>query len=491
MPAARFPWLAATLTALSLHAVRAEVPVDDVDPFLWLEGVTDEKALAWVRARSAETEGALAASPEFRRLEGELRAILDSDAKIPTVTRVGGHLYNLWKDREHERGLWRRTTLDEYRKPEPRWETVLDLDALNRAEGERWVWHGADCLKPRYERCLVALSRGGGDADVTRKFDLVSRTFVKDGFFRPEAKGGLTWIDRDTVYVFTDFGPGSTTASGYPRIVKRWRRGTPLSAATTVYEARPDDLAVAAWRDLTPGFHRSFVSRTISFYEDELYLVRDGGALVRIDAPASAKKGVQREWLTLELREPWSVGGRTYPAGALVAARLDEFLAGKRGLEVLHAPTPTTSLESATWTRHHLVLDVLDDVKSRLEVLTPGARGWARAPFTGAPAIGAVSASAVDADDSDEVWLTATGFLTPTTLSLARVGKDPEPLKANPAFFDATGHVVEQHFATSRDGTRVPWFLVRPKALLRTSLNEPASSAGSSEVSAFRDAAPR
>jgi prolyl oligopeptidase len=445
------------------RSARAEVPVPDPDPYLWLEGVTDEKALAWVKARSAETEAALAATPEFSRLEGELRGVLDSDAKIPTVTRIGPHLYNLWKDREHERGLWRRTTLDEYRKRAPAWETVLDVDALNRAEGETWVWHGADCLKPRYERCLVALSRGGGDADVTRELDLRTKTFVKDGFFRPEAKGGLAWIDEDTVYVFTDFGPGSLTASGYPRIVKRWRRGTPLAEATVVYEGRPGDLYIAAYRDLTPGFERDLVVRTIAFYADELFLVRPGGALQKVDAPVSAKKQVQREWLTLELREPWKVGGRTYPAGALLAARLDDFLAGRRDLEVLHAPTPRTSIESVTWTSRHLVLGTLEDVKSRLTVLTPGKDGWTRAPFTGAPEIGSLQVSAVDPDDRDEVWLTATGFLTPTTLALAPIGEQPEPLKSNPAFFDASRHAVEQHFARSADGTRVPWFLVRPK----------------------------
>jgi prolyl oligopeptidase len=439
--------------------------VPEADPFQWLEGVTDERALAWVRARNAEIEASLAASPEFARLEGELRAILDSDAKIPSVTRIGRHLYNLWKDRDHARGLWRRTTLDEYRKAAPAWETVLDLDALAAAEGESWVWHGAECLKPAYERCLVALSRGGGDADVTREFDLVAKAFVKDGFVRPEAKGGLAWIDRDTVYAFTDFGPGSLTASGYPRVVRRWTRGTPLSAAAPVYEGKPDDLAVAAYRDLTPGFERDLVVRTIAFFADELYLAGAGGALTRIDAPASAKKGIQREWLTLELREPWTAGGHTYPAGALLAIRLDAFLAGSRAFDVLYRPAPTTSLESVTWTRHHLVLGVLDDVKSTLAVLTPGPRGWTRAPFTGAPAIGTLEVRAVDPDDSDEVWLTATGFLTPTTLSLAPIGAPPERLKANPAFFDASRHAVEQHFATSRDGTRVPWFLVRLKGV--------------------------
>jgi prolyl oligopeptidase len=209
------------------------------DPWLWLEDVTGERALDWVRARNARAEAELAANPEFKALEAQILAILDSEDKIPGVRKIGDHYYNFWKDARHERGIWRRTTLEEYRKDRPRWETVLDVDALNAAEGENWVWHGADCLRPAYERCLVALSRGGADANVTREFDLVTKSWVEDGFIRPEAKGGLGWIDRDTVYVYSDFGPGTMTGSGYPRIVKQWRRGTPMDQATLVYEGQP------------------------------------------------------------------------------------------------------------------------------------------------------------------------------------------------------------------------------------------------------------
>ncbi|MCM2336099.1 MAG: hypothetical protein NDI66_04885, partial [Pseudomonas sp.] len=252
------------------------------DPYLWLEDVGGDKALSWVRERNAVTEAELASKPEFKRLEADIRAILDSDAKIPAVEKIGEHYYNFWRDKTHERGLWRRTTLDEYRKPRPQWETVIDLDALNKAENENWVWHGANCLKPvdpkaPVERCLVALSRGGADADVTREFDLATKTWVKDGFYRAEAKGALGWIDRDTVYVYTDFGKdakGNTTltSSGYPRVVKQWTRGTPMADATVVYEGTGEDMYIAAYRDDTRGFERDFVSRTIAFYNDELYL---------------------------------------------------------------------------------------------------------------------------------------------------------------------------------------------------------------------------
>ena len=440
------------------------------DPYLWLEDVTGDKALGWAKQQNARTDAELAAGPEFAKLQSEIRAILDSDARIPDVEKIGDHYYNFWKDAQHERGLWRRTTLDEYRKPEPRWETVIDLDALNKAEGENWVWHGADCFKPEYRRCLVALSRGGADADVTREFDLTTMQWVEDGFFRPESKGALGWIDDDTVYVFTDFGAGSMTESGYPRIVKEWKRGTPLDSATLVYEGRPDDMYIAGYHDNTPGFERDFVSRTLAFYNDELYLRGKDGKLAKVDAPNSANKAVHDEWLTLQLRDPWTVGGKTFAPGALLATRFDDFMAGKRDFAVLFEPTDRSSLESFTWTRSHLVLNVLDDVKNRLRVLTysraPGMdQGWIAGDFVGAPAIGTLEVRAVDADASDAVWLTATDYLTPTTLSLAQIGNAPEQLKSMPAFFDASKDVLEQRFATSTDGTRIPYFIVHPKGL--------------------------
>ena len=440
------------------------------DPHAWLEDVEGERQLAWVKQRNASTEAELAASPEFKRLEAEILAILDSDAKIPAVEKIGEHYYNFWKDAQHQRGLWRRTTLAEYRKDTPAWETVIDLDALNKTEGENWVWHGADCLKPAYERCLVALSRGGADADVTREFDLSGKQWVKDGLFRAEAKGGLQWIDRDHVYVFTDFGKdalgaGTMTSSGYPRIVKQWQRGTPIAAATVVYEGKADDMYIAASHDHTPGYPRDFVSRTLAFYNDELYLRAADGKLTKVDAPNSANKSVHKDWLVLELREPYEAGGKTYPAGSLIAANFDAFMAGKREFTTVFAPSERTSLAGYTWTKNHLVLNLLEDVKNRLGVLTPAAGEWKREAFVGAPTFGTLAVSAVDADDSDAVWLTATDYLTPSTLALAEIGSAPEVLKTMPTFFDASKHAIEQHFATSKDGTKVPYFLVKPKGL--------------------------
>ncbi len=433
--------------------------------YLWLEDVTGEKALDWVKARNAEARKELASTPDFEKLRADLLAILDSRERIPYVSKRGPHFYNFWRDAKNPRGLWRRTTLEEYRKAEPNWEVVIDLDALAAAEKENWVWRGAQILKPDYTRALVALSRGGADASVVREFDMTSRTFVKDGFQLPEAKGGMSWIDKDHVYVSTDFGPGSMTASGYPRVAKLWTRGTPLSAAKTVFEGQPTDVSVTAIHDDTKGFERHFVRRGIAFYRSETFLRKPDGSLAKIEVPEDADPDVAREWLTVRLRTPWTVGGRTYPAGALIATRLDDFMAGRRDFTVVYEPTPTSSLAGASWTRHHLILNVLDDVKNTLFVVTPGPGAWKREPLSGAPAFSTVGASPVDSDESDEYFLNVSGFLSPASLMYGRVGQAPEKLKQQPAFFDASGLEVSQHFATSKDGTRVPYFQVAPKGM--------------------------
>lgn len=274
---------------------------DPYDPYLWLEDIDGEQASAWVAERNAVSERELESRPGFAPLRERLKAILDSREKIPYVGVHGGRCYNFWRDADHVRGIWRRTTLEQYRLPAPQWETVLDLDELARRENENWVWAGVAWLEPHGDRVLVSLSRGGGDAHEMREFDLGTLGFVEGGFFLPEAKSDVAWIDRDTLFVGTDFGPGSLTGSGYPRIVKEWRRGTPLESALTVYEAREDDLAASGQKDSTPGFEREFVQRQIGFYTSELFLRRDG-RLVPVPKPLDANAFTVRDQLVIELR---------------------------------------------------------------------------------------------------------------------------------------------------------------------------------------------
>jgi len=435
------------------------------DPYLWLEDVTGEKSLAWVRERNAESAKELAGTPEFNTLEGDLLKIYDSKERIPLVRKEGPFYYNFWKDALNPRGLWRRTTLEEYRKAEPMWEVILDLDALGKAEKENWVWEGAQILRPGYKRCLINLSRGGADAQVIREFDLETRTFVKDGFRIPEAKGEMSWIDEGSVYVATDFGPGTLTDSGYPRMVKLWKRGTPLTQATPVYEAKSTDMSASAAFDDTQGFERHFVYRTIAFFKSETFQRNADGSLRKIEVPDDANSSVHREWMLVELRTPWTVGPRTFPAGALLATRFDDFMTGKHDITVLFEPTPSTSLASYNWTRDRLILNVLEDVKSRLSVLTPGDGEWRREALPGSAQSATLGAWAVDDRESDDFFMTVTDFLTPTSLYLGTFGQAPEKLKQTPAFFDASGLEISQHFAISKDGTRVPYFQVSPKGL--------------------------
>ena len=388
--------LSATLLAAALSA-QPKAKAMNEDPYRWLEDVEAQRSLDWVRARNAENP--LAKDPGFEKLRGELLTILDSDARIPYVNKIGAYYYNFWRDKTNPQGVWRRTTMAEFRKDQPKWDVLLDIDALGKAEGVNWVWGGADCLRPAYDRCLVSLSRGGADATVTREFDISDRAFVKDGFQRSEAKGDLGWIDSNTVYVGTDFGPGSMTSSGYPRIAKQWQRGTPLSDAKVVFEGQNSDIWVSAFRDDTPGFERDFVYRGLTFYTNELYLRSKDGALTKLDLPDGAQKSVFREWLSVELRQPWQIGGASHAAGSLLAIRLDDFLAGKRDFDVLFAPTENTSLASSGALKDHYFINVLEDVKNRIYVLTPGKDGWKREPLLGAPAFGTVSISAVDADE--------------------------------------------------------------------------------------------
>ncbi|MGJ0151829.1 prolyl oligopeptidase family serine peptidase [Streptomyces sp. CH8.1] len=433
------------------------------DPYLWLEDVSGETALAWVRERNAETVEALTGDPGFKVLEQEMREVLDDDGRIPYVFRRGRHLYNFWQDADHVRGLWRRTTLEEYRTDRPAWEVLLDLDALADAEGEKWAWAGSRVLAPEHRHALILLSRDGADACVVREFDLETLEFVTDGFTVAEAKTRIGWIDHDRVWIGTDFGPGSMSTSGYPLQVRRWHRGTPLEDAELVYEGRPSDLSASGWHDDTPGFERDFVHRQIDFWNQQLFLLPEegDGPPVQIDVPDDASASVHREWLTVTTKTPW-LG---HPAGSLLAFDFAAFQEGARDAEVLFTPDERTALAGHSWTRNHLILSTRADVSSAMELLTPGPDGWSRAPLPGLPPLSTASVTCTDPDVGDEYFHHVSGFLQPSTLYRGTAGgeDDSEPVKQSPALFDTAGLTVSQFFATSADGTRVPYFVVGPE----------------------------
>ena len=496
------PMTASSATpAATSAATSAATPDTTTDPYLWLEDVQGERALAWVRARNAQSRAALEAQPRFAEMRAAFRAVLDSRDKIPYVSRRGDALYNHWRDAEHPRGLWRRTTLAEYRKPQPAWETVLDLDALAKAEGENWVWGGATCLAPDYSRCLLRLSRGGADASVLREFNTVSKAFVADGFTLPEAKSDVDWINADAIYVGTDFGPGSLTDSGYPRTIKRWQRGQPLASAVTVFEGLTQDVSVAVSVDPTPGFERTVFSRSIDFYNHEQFIVQRGAGkdkaretLQKIKLPSDVSISFWRQRALLQLRSDWTVGtgaaARRWPGGSLLVGDAEAILAAAGSasmppLQALFTPTASRSLAGYSTTHSQVLVNVLDDVAGKLEAWRPApantgdgkAERWVQRPLK-APFPGTLHASALHDptlahDDQAEAYsVMYADFLTPDSLLLGNTGSDTlEPLKSLPALFDTSGMRVEQRFATSKDGTRVPYFIIWPRGAVADASN--------------------
>src|SRR5258706_4500997 len=306
----------------------AAVAQSGEDPFQWLEDVQGEKALGWARQHNAKTTAVLEARPEYKPIYARTLEILDSKEKIPTPELLGETVYNFWRDDAHERGIWRRTSLASYRAAAPSWETVLDVDALAKAEGKAWVFHGASCLPPAYARCMVSLSPGGSDASVEREFDTGKKEFVSGGFSLPEAKSRVAWRDQDTLWVGTDFGSGSLTTSGYPRIVKLWKRGTPLSSARTVFEGKNEDVSASGSSEIMSDGRYDLVTRTPAFFRNESFLLL-GDRLVKLDLPEDSQpRAFFRDRLLFSLRSDWAVGGKTYRAGSLLAGGVDDILRG-------------------------------------------------------------------------------------------------------------------------------------------------------------------
>ncbi len=441
----------------------AEQPPED--PNLWLEDIGGDKPLAWVKEQSKKSKTELEAAPGFAQTRDRIRAILDSKEKTPYVTKRGAYYYNFWRDAQNPKGLIRRTTLAEYKKKDPKWELILDLDQLAKDEKENWVYAGNQCLYPKFDRCMISLSKGGGDKKITREFDVPSKKFVADGFVVPEFKSRVAWKDKDTLYVATDFGPGSLTKSGYPRIVKEWKRGTKLETAITVFEGQESDVSVSAARVWDHGKTYDFVSRGPSFFTSENYLRGADGKLTKIDVPADAEPSIWNGQLEVTLRTDWTIGDKTWPGGALLVMPWADFQAGKRDFTMLFEPAKNKSLAGVAELKTVLVVNELEDVKNKLYVWTLAKGKWTKKPF-GKDDIGTTSMSSVDGyGETDDYWLIHTDYLTPSTLSLGTLGKTPTVLKTSPAFFDSKGLAVEQHFATSKDGTKIPYFQIARRTI--------------------------
>ncbi len=451
------PGFVAILPLFSSAAFGAKV----VDPRLWLEDIEAPRALAWVKERNVKTLDELKSDPRFKKVEADARAVVLATDRIPLPELHGRWIYNFWQDEKSVRGIWRRTTPEEYRKPKPAWETVLDLDALSEKEKENWVWKGADCLAPAETRCLLILSRGGKDASVHREFDADKKEFPLDGFTVPEAKSDTAWYEQDKILVGTDFGLGSLTKSGYPRVLKLWTRGTPLAAAKTVYEGNESDVAVSPWVGRRPEGRLAIIDQALTFYTSRRFVLGDDGRLTEIPLPSSVEvRGFFDGRLLASLREAWFVNGSTLAAGTLIAWPVASPDAAS--VETVWIPDERQSLLSAATARSDLYLSTLENVQGVLLRARYNGKAWsvARLPFPERSSLGIVAAD----DFSDLLLVNAETFLQPNALVAwdgAALDPRPETWLRLPARFDADGFASEQRWATSRDGTKVPYFLIR------------------------------
>ncbi|HEY8753147.1 MAG TPA: S9 family peptidase, partial [Arthrobacter sp.] len=434
-----------TTTAADQAPGSSSAP-EPTDENVWLEEIYGEAPLAWVREQNARTEDLLE-DADYAALEGRILEVLDSTDRIAMVGKRGEWYYNFWKDQANPKGLWRRTTWDSYVTDSPDWDVLLDVDALAAAEGEEWVFHGATFLRPAagepYRLALLALSPDGGDANRYREFDVETRAFVDPadgGFDLPTAKGNVSWLDADTLLVASTAGNLPRTASSYARTAVTLRRGGTLNTAPRLFEVPEDHMMAVVAHDSTPGFERTFAVDYIDFYNRSTYL-RSEDAWLEIDAPTDVNLSAHREWLLFRPQQDWAVGGSTYAAGSLLAARFEDYLAGSRDLVVLFTPDAHTSLQSWSWTRNFLLLNLLRDVSSEIRVLDPAVPGtaadgagsegagsdgtaWASSLLDACPPLHDVNAYAVDDEDEepadggagDDFWLVATGFTTPSTL---------------------------------------------------------------------------
>lgn len=464
-----------------------------VDEFLWLEDIHGERPKEWVQEQNQRTE-TLLDGPELASMTERVLGVMDNPSRIAAVTKHGPHYYNFWRDAQHPRGLWRRTTWESWLSDSPDWDVLLDVDELARTENVDWVFSGARLLRPRYtdgqwQRALVRLSPDGGDAVRTREFDLGTQEFVAGGFDVPTAKSSVSWVDADTLFVATDTGPGSMTESSYPRQVRRVSRGQSITDAPVIFEVPVDHAQAAVYKDHTPGFERVVAMDLVEFFTVRTYLWSEE-QWVELDLDPTVSVDLHNQWLLIRPRHTLELNGIEYPAGCLLAADVQAFLNGDRSVQSVFTPDEHSSLEGWSWTRDHLILNTLHDVSSALYSTVPGE--WELTALPGIPPLHSASAWAVDDEDAkvgNDYFFSVTGFLTPSSLgrgslpdlsgpdadgaadSTARKASEPAALKRAPSFFDAQGLEVTQHFAVSADGTRVPYFQVGPCELELDGLN--------------------
>lgn len=443
---------------------RPTLSAPDDDPWLWLEEIEGAQALDFVERQNQLTLKAFGGKA-FEHDRDILAAIYDRPDNIPYVSRRGSDLHNLWKDADHPRGLWRRTTLEEFRKSDPAWETMLDIDKLAANEGEDWLLSSIVTM-PGSPRAILSLSRGGSDAVTLREFDIETKSFVADGFTLPEAKGGVDWLDPDTLLLSSAYGEGMATSSGYARTVRLWRRGQPVDQAELIIETTADHMVIYGNADDTGPVPRVWIVDQIDFFNHAIWLRDAAGSMMKLDLPTGIWLQAHGDWFAIKLRKDWPVQGRTYATDTVLGISLSAFLAGSRDFTVLFEPAPRRALQGLFWTAGKLVLSILDELRPRFEICTPSATGWSHETLAGLPQIGVVDVWPLDrhaSESNGDLLANVQDPLTPPSLLLiARGVASPVVLKRAPKTFTADGLVVTQHEAISIDGERIPYVQTGP-----------------------------
>ena len=456
-------WALAAALAFAPTAIAAQ-DTDADDPYIWLEEIQGERALAKVDQWNADTEAVLTDQPEYPLAKAWAKQILDDTRQIALPDAIQGDMVtNLWRDADNPRGLWRIASLESYMAGAPEWRVLIDVDKLGEDEGQSWVWHGANCLAPEYARCLIALSPGGTDADVVREFDVTTGRFVDGGFTLPEAKSNVAWFDEDTLFVGTDEGEGSLTDSGYPRLVKLWDRGTDFSTARQIAEGEQADISASGFSVLDGDTRWRFVNRSPSFWTNQISLVKEDGSTVPLPLPEDAEfEAVLNGLVIAKLNSALETTGGAEEPGALVAWSLQSVLDGSDPAPfAVFRPSDTQAIEEVAASETKLWVKVLDDVSGKLIELSPGQSGWTARDME-LPANSTVQI-AETSGTGDTAFVTVESMLTPPTLYAVPSEGEAVAIASEPAQFDASKFTVEQKFATSKDGTKVPYYLVRPK----------------------------
>ncbi|MGE5561789.1 MAG: prolyl oligopeptidase family serine peptidase [Bacillota bacterium] len=459
--------LAALFLMAATSGPLAAQASDPSDPYVWLEDVYGAKPMAWVNEHNARTQAVLEADPRYQQYYNEALAIAQAEDRIPSGRFIGGKIYNFWQDANHVRGIWRRTSIEDYASGHPSWETVLDLDALASAEKANWVWKGADCIRPAEDRCLVFLSDGGEDAVTIREFDLPSAKFVDKGFVLPKGKQEASWQDRNTLLVSREWKPGQLTKSGYAYVVKRLKRGQPLSAATQLFSGTPADVAASASvvQD-SQGHVLPLIVEGTDFFHSKTFLIgAKGNRPIGIPAKSQIVDMVDGR-VIIQTQEEWKPAGvaEAFPAGSLLSVDLAELRANPAHLKptLIYTPGPREALQGASAARNVLLVSTLDNVSGRTLVFTPTKTGWKRQAIDlpDNATIGVMSTNSKD----DRALIGVTSFLVPPSLWLADAATgEAKQIMSQPPKFDASNLVVEQKQATSTDGTKIPYFIVHRK----------------------------